>query len=68
MEDGELCIKGNHVAQGYFKSEEQTKETFDADGWLHTGDLAEIDDEGYVKIIGRKRNSHNFSWKKHCSC
>ncbi len=55
MEDGELCIKGNHVAQGYFKSEEQTKETFDADGWLHTGDLAEIDDEGYVKIIGRKK-------------
>ncbi len=55
MEDGELCIKGNHVAQGYFKSEEQTKETFDSDGWLHTGDLAEIDDEGYVKIIGRKK-------------
>ena len=55
MEDGELCIKGNHVAQGYFKSEEQTKETFDEDGWLHTGDLAEIDEEGYVKIIGRKK-------------
>ena len=55
MEDGELCIKGNHVAQGYYKSEDQTKETFDSDGWLHTGDLAEIDTEGYVKIIGRKK-------------
>ena len=55
MDDGELCIKGNHVAQGYYKSEEQTAETFDEDGWLHTGDLAEIDTEGFVKIIGRKK-------------
>ncbi|MDA2970030.1 MAG: AMP-dependent synthetase/ligase [Actinomycetota bacterium] len=55
LEDGELCIKGNHVAQGYYKSEDQTQETFDNEGWLHTGDLAEIDDEGYVKIIGRKK-------------
>ena len=55
LEDGELCIKGNHVAQGYYKSEDQTKETFDGEGWLHTGDLAEIDNEGYVKIIGRKK-------------
>ena len=55
LDDGELCIKGNHVAQGYYKSEEQTKETFDEDGWLHTGDLAEIDEDGFVKIIGRKK-------------
>ena len=55
LEDGELCIRGNHVAQGYYKSEDQTKETFDDEGWLHTGDLAEIDNEGYVKIIGRKK-------------
>ena len=54
-EDGELCLKGNHVTQGYFKAEEETKETFDSEGWLHTGDLAEIDDSGYVKIIGRKK-------------
>jgi long-chain acyl-CoA synthetase len=54
-EDGELCLKGNHVTQGYFKAEEETKETFDSDGWLHTGDLAEIDESGYVKIIGRKK-------------
>ena len=55
LEDGELCIRGNHVAQGYYKSEDQTKETFDDEGWLHTGDLAEIDNEGYVKIIDRKK-------------
>lgn len=54
-EDGELCLKGNHVTQGYFKAEEETKETFDSEGWLHTGDLAEIDSSGYVKIIGRKK-------------
>lgn len=54
-EDGELCLKGNHVTQGYFKAEEETKATFDSEGWLHTGDLAEIDNSGYVKIIGRKK-------------
>jgi long-chain acyl-CoA synthetase len=48
-------LKGNHVTQGYFKAEEETKETFDSEGWLHTGDLAEIDNSGYVKIIGRKK-------------
>ena len=55
LEDGELCIKGKHVASGYYKLEEETKETFDNDGWLHTGDLAEIDENGYVKIVGRKK-------------
>ena len=54
-EDGELCLKGNHVTQGYFKADEETKDTFDSEGWLHTGDLAEIDNSGYVKIIGRKK-------------
>ena len=55
LEDGELCIKGKHVASGYYKLEEETRETFDNDGWLHTGDLAEIDENGYVKIVGRKK-------------
>ena len=55
LDDGELCIKGKHVAKGYYKLDDETKETFDSDGWLHTGDLAEIDDNGYVKIVGRKK-------------
>jgi long-chain acyl-CoA synthetase len=54
-EDGELCLKGNHVTQGYYKAKKETEETFDSEGWLHTGDLAEIDESGYVKIIGRKK-------------
>ncbi len=55
LEDGELCQKGPHVSQGYYKADTETKESFDSDGWLHTGDLAQIDDDGYVKIIGRKK-------------
>ena len=54
MDDGELCIKGNHVAQGYYKADEQTAETFDKDGWLHTGDLAEIDSEGMEHHISKE--------------
>ena len=55
LEDGELCMKGGHVTNGYYKQDEATKEAFDSDGWLHTGDLAEIGEDGYVKIIGRKK-------------
>ncbi|GIR15240.1 MAG: long-chain acyl-CoA synthetase [Actinomycetota bacterium] len=55
LDDGELCIRGKHVAKGYYKAEEETKATFDEDGWLHTGDLAEIDENGFAKIIGRKK-------------
>ncbi|MET3682254.1 fatty-acyl-CoA synthase [Alkalibacillus flavidus] len=52
-EPGELCTRGYHVMQGYYNNEEETRNTIDPDGWLHTGDIAEIDEEGYVKITGR---------------
>jgi long-chain acyl-CoA synthetase len=53
-EDGELLIKGDNVFQGYYKNPEATAETI-TDGWLHTGDVASIDDDGYISIIGRKK-------------
>ena len=54
-EDGELMMRGGIVSQGYYKMDDATKETFDAEGWLHSGDLARIDEDGYVWIVGRKK-------------
>jgi long-chain acyl-CoA synthetase len=53
--DDELLMRGGVITQGYYKLPEDTIETFDSDGWLHSGDLARIDDDGYVWIIGRKK-------------
>ena len=51
--DGEFCVRGYNVMKGYYKLEEATNAAIDSDGWLHTGDLAVVDDEGYYKITGR---------------
>ncbi len=50
---GELCTRGYSVMHGYWGDEQRTREAVDADGWMHTGDLATMDDEGYVNIVGR---------------
>lgn len=50
---GELCTRGYSVMHGYWGDPATTGETIDADGWMHTGDLATMDAEGYVKIVGR---------------
>ena len=53
---GEILTRGDNVMLGYYKNEEATKQIFDADGWLHTGDLGVMDEEGNVTIKGRSKN------------
>lgn len=53
---GELCTRGYHVMKGYYKNPEATSEAIDEDNWLHTGDLATMDENGYVRITGRLKD------------
>src|SRR5215203_5652844 len=52
-EQGDLCTRGYHVMKGYYKMPDKTAEVIDEVGWLHTGDLATMDEDGYLKITGR---------------
>jgi acyl-CoA synthetase (AMP-forming)/AMP-acid ligase II len=54
--DGELCTRGYHVMTGYFDDPEATAAAIDAEGWLHTGDLASMDERGYCRIEGRLKD------------
>ena len=53
---GELCVRGPQVMKGYWQRPEATAETLDSDGWLRTGDMAVIQDDGYIKIVDRKKD------------
>jgi long-chain acyl-CoA synthetase len=55
-EVGELCIKGPQVMKGYWQRPEETANVIDADGWLHTGDMAKMDDNGFFYIVDRKKD------------
>jgi len=55
-QEGELCIRGPVVMQGYWQNDAATRETIDADGWLATGDIATADKEGYIRIVDRKKD------------
>ncbi|TPJ30120.1 AMP-binding protein [Mesorhizobium sp. B2-7-2] len=55
-EPGELCTRGYSVMKGYWDDAEKTREAIDVDGWMHTGDLATIDAEGYCNIVGRVKD------------
>jgi long-chain acyl-CoA synthetase len=55
-QQGELCVRGAQVMKGYWNRPEETAETIDADGWLHTGDICKTDSDGYFFIVDRKKD------------
>ncbi|HVN63328.1 MAG TPA: long-chain fatty acid--CoA ligase, partial [Candidatus Binataceae bacterium] len=65
--DGELLVRGPNVMKGYYKREAETKEAIDEKGWLHTGDIATIDLEGYITITDRKKEIIVLSGGKNVS-
>ena len=55
-EPGELCVQGPQVMKGYWQREDETRNSIDEQGWFHTGDIAILQDDGYIKIVDRKKD------------
>lgn len=62
--DGEILMRGDHVMKGYYNNPEATADTIDSEGWLHSGDVGKIDDDGFVFITGRKKEIYVSSGGK----
>ena len=75
-QEGELVIRGPQVMKGYYNNPSETAKTIDPDGWLHTGDIAKMDADGYFSIVDRKKDliiasGYNIvpaRWKRCSSC